>query len=211
MAATLASLRVLQSSSHFFSGPPRRRPAPAHAALEQVLQRAPLCRNLINRPGRHQPPLRRSPLIQQAPPVLLTKRNAVSPVSRESSNYTRSSPRKVRRCVAASAAGVAVAADFQNQGSEPAIAHTLSDELPVRLPPPPSDSSILSIFPYLWKLATADKSLRWRVAVSLILLVGGKVRARDSGPATFKWVVCKSLCISIGHLERTCENFGALL
>ena len=156
---------------------PRRRPPPAHAALEQALQRTPLCGVSRNSSSTHRTVFRSSPLVEKAPPLLLKERNAVSQFIQESLNCTHRRPRKVRTCVA-SASAAAVANDFQHQGSQPAITHALSDELPVRLPPPPTDSSILSIFPYLWKLATADKSLRWRVALSLILLVGGKVRER---------------------------------
>ncbi|GAQ82134.1 mitochondrial ABC transporter ATM [Klebsormidium nitens] len=183
--AAAASLRGLQSSPHFFNGTPRRRPLPAHAALEQALRRTPLCGVSRNFTSTHETVFRRSPLVEKAPPLILKEPNAVSQFTRESLNHTHRRSRKVQTCVASASAGAAVANDFQYPGSQPAITHALSDELPVRLPPPPSDSSILSIFPYLWRLATADKSLRWRVALSLILLVGGKA-AGLAGPVLFK-------------------------
>ena len=32
------------------------------------------------------------------------------------------------------------------------------------------------VLPYLWRLAADDATLRWRIFVALLLLVGGKVR-----------------------------------
>eukprot|EP00850_Spirogloea_muscicola_P003591 SM000014S00379 [mRNA] locus=s14:1014211:1019871:+ [translate_table: standard] len=56
---------------------------------------------------------------------------------------------------------------------------------PLALPEPPADSSIQSVLPYLWALASGDRTLRWRLAVALVLLVAGKA-AGLAGPLLFK-------------------------
>eukprot|EP00850_Spirogloea_muscicola_P006557 SM000031S11566 [mRNA] locus=s31:365488:371156:- [translate_table: standard] len=66
---------------------------------------------------------------------------------------------------------------------------------PLALPEPPADSSIQSVLPYLWALASGDRTLRWRLAVALVLLVLGKTSfghgkrvqaAGLAGPLLFK-------------------------
>lgn len=34
---------------------------------------------------------------------------------------------------------------------------------------------LVQVLPYLWQLAAADKTLRWRITLAFILLVAGKV------------------------------------
>ena len=47
---------------------------------------------------------------------------------------------------------------------------------PTPLPPPPKDTSLINVLPFLWSLASADVSLRWRLGFALVLLVAGKVQ-----------------------------------
>jgi hypothetical protein len=104
--------------------------------------------------------------------------NAVAYCLKDRSYAARAHSWNARTCIVKATAGASVYESHQNPSSpEILIVYPPSDELPIRLPPPPKDSSILNVLPYLWKLATGDRTLRWRVALSLVLLVGGKVRA----------------------------------
>lgn len=52
---------------------------------------------------------------------------------------------------------------------------------PLELPPTPKSSSLVDVFPYLAKLALSEKTLYWRLATALALMVASKV-AGDNGP-----------------------------
>ena len=52
---------------------------------------------------------------------------------------------------------------------------------PLELPPTPKSSSLVDVFPYLAKLALSEKTLYWRLATALALMIASKV-AGDSGP-----------------------------
>jgi hypothetical protein len=112
--------------------------------------------------------------------------HAFLPVRRQSDSSplctsTRQQHRSVRRrrcqpTVASSAAASAWAtpAGFQKpdtsaddeQGTVPA---------PAALPPTPKSSSLLDVFPYLAKLALSERSLYWRLALALMLMIASKV------------------------------------
>lgn len=46
---------------------------------------------------------------------------------------------------------------------------------PPALPPTPKSSSLLDVFPYLARLALSERSLYWRLALALLLMVASKV------------------------------------
>lgn len=46
---------------------------------------------------------------------------------------------------------------------------------PPALPPTPKSSSLLDVFPYLARLALSERSLYWRLALALFLMVASKV------------------------------------
>ncbi|GBG71606.1 hypothetical protein CBR_g9022, partial [Chara braunii] len=56
------------------------------------------------------------------------------------------------------------------------------------IPPAPTDASIFSVMPYLWKLASSHSNLRWRLFMALALLFLGKI-AGLAGPLLFKKAV----------------------
>lgn len=87
------------------------------------------------------------------------------------------SSRRSRRCqqiVASSAAASAwaIPAGFQKPDT------SIDDETvpaPPALPPTPKSSSLLDVFPYLARLALSERSLYWRLALALLLMIASKV------------------------------------
>lgn len=59
---------------------------------------------------------------------------------------------------------------------------------PPALPPTPKSSSLLDVFPYLARLALSERSLYWRLALALFLMVASKV-AGLLAPVYFKHAV----------------------
>ncbi|KAJ7546425.1 hypothetical protein O6H91_08G039900 [Diphasiastrum complanatum] len=65
---------------------------------------------------------------------------------------------------------------------------TLRDNKPIPLPPPPTEVSLSTVLPYLWRLAAGDTNLGWRLIVALGLLIVGKAFGLI-GPVLFKWAM----------------------
>ncbi|KAH7296791.1 hypothetical protein KP509_26G039000 [Ceratopteris richardii] len=61
---------------------------------------------------------------------------------------------------------------------------------PIPLPSPPANVSLQSVLPYLWNLASGDRTLGWRLFVALFLLLGGKA-AGIVGPLLLKFAMDK--------------------
>ncbi|KAL3700724.1 hypothetical protein R1sor_018746 [Riccia sorocarpa] len=53
------------------------------------------------------------------------------------------------------------------------------------LPEPPTNSGLKTVLPYVWNLAAGDKTLSWRLAVAIVLLVMSKASGL-AGPVFFK-------------------------
>lgn len=62
---------------------------------------------------------------------------------------------------------------------QPSIAEDSDVHAPLPLPPTPKSSNFVDVFPYLAKLALSEKTLYWRLATALGLMVLSKV-AGDS-------------------------------
>jgi hypothetical protein len=181
MASAAASFRNLDSRFSFSRSTLERRTGSVHAQSEQKIT--------CNRFRRHAQAVQRAhwsppwrPSCQKKTDHLSFAKhlsgNAVAHCLKDRSYAARVHSWNARTCIVKATAGASVYGSHQNPSSpKTLIVYPPSDELPIRLPPPPKDSSILNVLPYLWKLATGDRTLRWRVALSLVLLVGGKVRA----------------------------------
>jgi len=100
-------------------------------------------------------------------------------------NRIQSVTRRIVRTSSSSAATWASPAGFQNphgsveSGEVPA---------PLELPPTPKSSGLMDVFPYLAKLALSEKTLYWRLAGALALMVISKV-AGLMAPMYFKHAV----------------------
>lgn len=68
-----------------------------------------------------------------------------------------------------------------------AAAATVESDATVTIPLPtiPSEATLAKVLPYLWRLASSDTTLRWRLAAALVLLVASKA-AGLAGPMLFK-------------------------
>ncbi|XP_024541732.1 ABC transporter B family member 23, mitochondrial [Selaginella moellendorffii] len=66
------------------------------------------------------------------------------------------------------------------------------DKKPAKVPPlaplptPPVEASLSTVIPYLWRLASGDSNLGWRLIVAVSFLFAGKA-AGLAGPLFFKW------------------------
>jgi len=82
---------------------------------------------------------------------------------------------RVAQIVASSSAAASWAAPAGFNHTE-ASSHD-ADELaaPPPLPPTPKSSSLLDVFPYLARLALSERSLYWRLALALGLMIASKV------------------------------------
>lgn len=63
-------------------------------------------------------------------------------------------------------------------------ANSLANVIPPP-PDPPTNGSFIQVLSYIWNLAAGDPSLRWRLAVAIVLLFGSKL-AGLGGPFLFK-------------------------
>jgi ABC transporter ATM len=96
----------------------------------------------------------------------------LSRLSLKSAPYygARHSRGKILVCRAAAAAAAPVESDVTVKTALPTI---------------PSEATLAKILPYLWNLASSDRTLRWRLAAALILLVASKA-AGLAGPVLLK-------------------------
>lgn len=69
---------------------------------------------------------------------------------------------------------------------------------PPALPPTPKSSSLLDVFPYLARLALSERSLYWRLALALVLMVASKV----AGAAQHSSSICAKNAL-VKHAQRS--------
>ncbi|KAG0582977.1 hypothetical protein M758_3G101900 [Ceratodon purpureus] len=74
---------------------------------------------------------------------------------------------------------------FVCRAAAAAVAVESDANVKTALPTIPSEATLAKVLPYLWRLASSDTTLRWRLGVALILLVASKA-AGLAGPILFK-------------------------
>lgn len=119
--------------------------------------------------------------------------------------------------VASATATWGTPAGFNDQ---PGIEEPSHEHAPLPLPPVPKSSNFMDVFPYLAKLALSEKTLYWRLATALGLMVLSKVAGISFYPTSSQHVpACaslpehriKNLGLGAMRLGHVCDGVSGLM